>query len=612
MNKDKLKVLLLALASVLAVNYILDKYTINILWPFIKAAYYLAGLYVIGYFISAKARKQKNPGSNSVLECVGKGLVLSCFYFYLVSFVKQLNILTLGIYFLVPLVLLALILKDNEGRAEFVSHVTGFLKRAPFEYLIFLIPLVYASLPSTFYDSLVYHLGLPNFYLQNGGFIAAPQLMYSNMFIYYEISLIPAVFLGDFVPRLFHFLLGTVFVLSIVDYGAAVFKIEKRRILLITIVSLPLTLFLITTVKADLVSAVFIFLGIKKYYDESPLWSAVFWGFAVGIKVFSGLALVLFLLLMIIKNRRLDVKKHAFMVVVFILVISPMVIKNYLFTGNPFFPFFSQYFPNEFWDSSRYVDVRHEVGTHYHSIMDFIKAPYFFSFQEQGAGGMVGPLFLIFLPFLVLYKVPRKYLLFFALALLFAGPLFGEAFRYIYVVFVLLAIFVALSYQLTDHKLLKAVFVTVVFINAVLGFAMLETVNSARYIYFDKINIDEYKAHFFPTYKAYSTIAHTTEKTARILVAGEGRGYYLKRPYMIASAHDYSILKKYLEVANTPQEFLSGIKADGFDYLVFNLAEFRRLQAYERLKPEQEKKLYEFLKQVKPLRQEGSLYIYKL
>jgi hypothetical protein len=601
------------LASLLAVNYIFSNYTINILLPFLKAAYYLAGLFIIGYFVSTgKRRKQKQPDSAGALEYIGKGLVLSCFYFYIVSFLKQLNVLTLGIYFLVPLVLLALIIKDNESRAQFLSHVTGFLKRAPFEYLIFLIPLVYASLPSTFYDSLVYHLGLPNFYLQNGGFIAAPQLMYSNMFIFYEISLIPAVFLGDFVPRLFHFLLGTVFILSIVDYGAAVFKIEKRRILLIAIVSLPLTMFLITTVKADLVSAVFIFLGIKKYYDEKPLWSAVFWGFAVGIKVFSGLALVLFLLLMIIKNRRLDFKKHTFMVVIFILVILPLVIKNYLFAGNPFFPFLSQHFPTEFWDSSRYLDVRHEVGTHYRSIIDFFKAPYSFSFELQGAGGMVGPLFLIFLPFLVLYKIPRKYLLFFALALLFAGPFFGEAFRYIYVVFVLLAIFVALSYQKTDHKILKALFVVVVFINGILAFATLETVNSARYIYFDKISIDAYKAHHFSTYKAYSTIANTTEKTARILVAGEGRGYYLKRPYMIASAHDYSILKKYLIATDTPEKFLSSIKADGFDYIVFNLSEFRRLQSYQRLKPEEVKKLFEFFKQIKPLRHEGSLYIYKL
>ena len=74
-------------------------------------------------------------------------------------------------------------------------------------------------------------------------------------------------------------------------------NMKAHIITLIIIVSLPLSLFLITTVKADLISAMFIFLGIKKYYDNRFMLSALFWGFAVGVKALSGIGLIIFIVL---------------------------------------------------------------------------------------------------------------------------------------------------------------------------------------------------------------------------------------------------------------------------------------------------------------------------
>ena len=114
------------------------------------------------------------------------------------------------------------------GQASRPGKPADFFSRPPAEYAVFLVPLAYAALPPTFYDSLVYHLGIPNLYLQSGGFIPTPQFVYANTFIYYEISLIPAVFLGDMVPRLFHFLLGTLFVLAVADEAVEHWGVKSK------------------------------------------------------------------------------------------------------------------------------------------------------------------------------------------------------------------------------------------------------------------------------------------------------------------------------------------------------------------------------------------------
>ena len=603
-KKELFNWILMAGAVLLTLNYTVDNYMINILIPILKALYLVAALIIIGFFIL--------PRKSSLMEYMTTGMVFSSVYFFTVSSLKLLNSVSLTIYLLIPLILSAITLKHPK-REHLLNSIKTFTHRRPIEFLVFLFPLIYATLPSTYYDTLVYHLGIPNLYLQNSGFIAAPQLLYSNMSIYYELSLIPAVFCGLQVPRIFHFLLGAIFFLSIVDFSANTLKVTKRTILLLVITSLPITLFLLTTIKSDLISALFIFAAIKAYYDKRYSMSALSWGFSIGIKSFSGLALIIFLLLMVIKNRGFKLKRHLIMGGIIFLVLLPLTVKNLILCGNPFFPFFSHIFTSESWNPVRYGMVRQEVGTQYHSMTDFLTLPVRISFNINGAGGVVGPIFLIFLPFLIRMKrLAGKYILFFALLLLVIGPFFGEAVRYIYVVFPLLSIFATISFERMNRKLLKIIFTIVVFINFTLGLGILESINGARLIYFNKYTPDKYIARSFPTYKAFVTVNHMDDPGTKVLLGGEARGFYLSKPYMTSSAHDYSIFKKYLNNSDSVMEFIKNIRSDGYTIIIFNLAEFQRLQGYNRLTGEEEKKLSEYLKRIIPSHQEGLISIYNL
>ncbi len=121
-------------------------------------------------------------------------------------------------------------------------------------------------------------------------------------------------------------------------------------------------MFLLVTCKNDLPGAIFIFLAIKHFQRQNFKLSAVFWGFAVGIKYFNLLPLALFLLLTIKPWKKADLKRLSLMALIIFLVVSPLLVKNLHFNGNPFFPFFSKIFPSPFWDSDRYGRMQADVG----------------------------------------------------------------------------------------------------------------------------------------------------------------------------------------------------------------------------------------------------------
>lgn len=607
-----LKPILLIAGAIFVVNFTVNQFPSHFLFESLKALALLSTIYIIGFF--TLNIKRKIGGSRDFIDYIGTGLVMTTIYFFFVSILQVLNLYTLILYFLSPIALGIFIFKDKRLREQFFSDSGKIWQRGSYEWIVFFLSFLYAALPTVFFDSLAYNSGLPNFFLQNGGFVKTSQFIFANGFIYYETSLIPAVFLGDFIPRLLHFFLGAFFILAVLDYGCREFQLKKRHILLLTILSLPLTLFLITTEKADLITAFFIFLAIKKYFENEIRLSAVFWGFAVGSKSFSIIAIGVFFILVILLNKKFQLKKHLVMLTIILFTILPLLIKNGICTGNPFFPFLSQYFPSPYWDASRLLPVIAEVGNRINSLKDLLQAPYLFSFKIQGAGGMVGPIFLIFLPFLLLEKIEKekRIFLYFPLLLILTSSFFGNAFRYIYIVFILLAMIVAAIYEKQNQRLFKLIFTAVILINFATGFFILEGIYEAKQVYFEKMPVEEYTAAHFPMYHIYQIINTQSNPKARILVAGETRGYYLKRSYMIASAHDYSILKKYVNSAANAKNFISAIKADGFNYLVFNLAEFIRLAPYKPLDQEETKKLFRLLNDIKPSFMENSIFLYKL
>jgi hypothetical protein len=612
-------VYLLTGAAILWTLYaLLPKFPGHFLAPLFKAVLLFIAVLIYGYSVMSLGHGSEKK--INLAAAVGTGLIITTAYFYLVSFFKVLQPFTVWIFYLLPAFFLLQQAVNRNRRAALLESARSFFKRPPLEYPVFFLPLIFAVLPPTFYDTLVYHLGIPNMYLMQGGFLPTPNFLFANTSIYYEISLIPAVFAGDMVPRLFHFLLGSVFLLAAADFASEYFQLKKRWLTLLLLVSMPVTLFLLTTVKNDLPGAFFIFLGLRSLLKEKYPVTGLFWGFAVGIKYFNALPIAIFLALFLIRNKTFPIKKLAVTALTAAATVAPLLIKNFIFAGNPVFPFLSTYFPNDAWDASRFQLMQNDVGKMYHSLTDFLKLPYSVSFGTMGFGGTLGPQFLIFLPLLLIPAARQRlnnkwFLLSASLLLIFIGGYFTVSLRFIFISAVLLTFYLAAVYESIPKKILSFLLFSVIALNLINGTAIQEMMNrSFRLLKWDG-NINVYKSDMFPTFPAIDFVNTNTPTNSQVMLLGEARNFYLKRPYLVASGLDFSILNKHLAPSFSATQSINSLKKDNIDFIILNLNEFNRLQrGYKRMNDQQRSLFIKVLGHLQPniIFRRGGVFVFKL
>jgi hypothetical protein len=149
--------------------------------------------------------------------------------------------------------------------------------------------------------------------------------------------------------------------------------------------------------------------------------------------------------------------------------------------------------------------------------------------------------------------------------------------------------------------------------NFVMSFAMLEKFYQAHSVLGGSYTSEQYREHFFPAYPVFAYINGNTPKGAKILLVGEARNYYLKRPYQLSSALDHCIVKKYLLHGGDASGFFAAIRSDGFSYLLVNFNELERLQKdYAILTVAEKDKLLLFLRTLVPVFQHRFVCLYKI
>ncbi len=241
-------------------------------------------------------------------------------------------------------------------------------KRKTNLFLLFLFCIVGFLVTLTFTppisrDALTHHLAIPKRYLLHGGIYEIPELIFS----YYPMNLdllyfIPLWFGNDILPKFIHlsFGLGTSWLIFV--------YLEKR---LGRNWGLTGALFFLTTpIIVSLASTAYVDLGVTFFTTISLLlllsWTktnelktiilaGIFAGLAAGTK-YNGL-LTIFLLtcftpfIVLHSHKPISSKRAIGLASLFflcaILAVSPWLIRNYIWTGNPIYPLFQSLFANE-------------------------------------------------------------------------------------------------------------------------------------------------------------------------------------------------------------------------------------------------------------------------
>ncbi len=241
-----------------------------------------------------------------------------------------------------------------------------FIKKfVPAVLLIILISgiLLMCSVPPVSRDALTQHLAVPKLYLHHGGIYELPGIIFS----YYPelidlIYCIPLAFGNDIIPKYIHFLFALLTAVLIYKYIKKRLGTFLALVSVLFFLSIPVIIKLSITVYVDLALIFFStasLLSLLKWRKENfhSFWlilSAVFCGLALSTK-YNGI-LTFFLLTCFTpfiylntesKARFCQIKAVLYGFVflfVSLMVFSPWIIRDYLWTNNPVYPLYDNYF----------------------------------------------------------------------------------------------------------------------------------------------------------------------------------------------------------------------------------------------------------------------------
>lgn len=285
--------------------------------------------------------------------------------------------------------------------------------------LVLLLALTAALLPPTSWDGLFYHLKGPKLYWEAGGLVGGIDIPHLSFPSLLEMNFLLAMaWRGDAVAQLVHFSFIFLLVAIVILIAKEWLKMASARVAVLLLFTMPMFLNLATWAYNDLALA---------FYGAAALYLVGLWlqkpdglaqlvlagmmaGLAMSLK-YTSLMIPLLLIAFILWSRRHNWPTAWKPVLAFALpaglLVMPWLIKNWLLTGNPVYPFL---LGGKFWNAYRaaaYAEAGTGIGF---DLLSWVRLPYDLTIglQDASQDGLTGPLFLAGLPLLLAYVfLPR-------------------------------------------------------------------------------------------------------------------------------------------------------------------------------------------------------------
>jgi hypothetical protein len=400
------------------------------------------------------------------------------------------------------------------------------------------------------YDGLMYHVLGPKMFLDHGGFFPQSDNWYVNGPFAIELLFSFGLPFGDEVlAKLIHFAYGVLFL------GAS-WHLARRHLstnqswvttgILLTVPTLPVWASFAyidlgwSAYEVLAVLALVVWWEVRKPSDL--ILSGVFAGLAAGSKYLGlyGVAL-LFLFVMYIslrESRTLALRNLLTFSIPVLLLTAPWLFKNWIWLGNPVYPLF---FGGEGWSSQRlelYTVYLQSFGVG-RSLIDYLALPWNVYAQHEQFGAVMNRIDIpsILFPFSIFVFFKRKEegikaLMAFAIMRFVIWSVGSQQIRFLMPIYPILAIGTATI--LSDFGLRMR--------NAwkdfpallVGGLTLITAFYQVRIFYqftpftafLGRESEDQYLSRIVKDYQAVSTIQPTLMADQKILLIGDGRGYY--------------------------------------------------------------------------------------
>jgi hypothetical protein len=517
-------------------------------------------------------------------------------------------------------------------------HRRDWLWAAPVLIVLFF----YSALPPTFYDSLLYHLGVPGYYLQVGGFAPWPENFFSAFPQNAEMLNLLLLSGGSVHgPKFLSLATAIMLFLFLAAWAGRENKAYHAWLPGLIFFSIPEVVFLSATEKNDMLLMLFLLAGIRllaglkensKGWTEC-IYSGVFLGLAVGVKwqgLFYGAAFVLAYFL----KSRVPLRKRFLQIIligfIIILMILPWLAKNQIMFGNPFHPYLTTIFPTADWSVEQTKQIgegiRRGQGLNPVTLLTFC-LQMFLSPYRFGLTHITGIILLLLIPILFFRRkdaVDNFILTGCGLGLLLMLAV-ARVPRYFLPIFIVLSLPLAAAWEKLEQRFPRyrriaiLLLFSLVLIQAAQAISLLERMTfGAKYTWrklHGKLPDKAQYLNIIPYYPAIEFINKSLPNQARIAFLGEDRTFYIKRSFFASSSFDRNpVLSDFLASRNSA-EWGERLRLRGITHLLYTpqgLARMQEMSFTYRFSGMQQQRLEAILKARKPLFTDGRYFIYQV
>lgn len=472
------------------------------------------------------------------------------------------------------------------------------------------------------YDSLVYHMALPQTYVVRHAITAIPENMYSHFPQNAEMLFTLGLLLkSDLIAQMMtwlSFALSLAWIYSVKDRFssstvgfAALLAASHTSLMLLSSITYVES-FVMLWITASVIS-------VLKWNDapagEKQAWfwailAGIFAGAGLGTKYYAGICVAGIILMGLFKaftettrtERKTRFLQAAACSAAAFLLFAPWAVKNMIEVGNPVFPFFYKMFSSakagiSIDQASGYFKILTEyghAGNFLKSLLEFpylvLKNPLRYGGGIDVLGGLGWELVFASIPLMALSAFKRPSSRWMAVYLIFHWAVWfstGKILRFLVVIVPLSSILAADGFLIlwkNNGKFLKAVLLsgTVVFITVrILLFSYVHHVFQTPMVLLGLESRPEYlsrKLHYYPC--AHALAQRGIPKTAKVLFIGEQRTYHTGRESCPTSIFGRNQFVRWADESPDWKSLKETLVSDGFTHMLFVPKEANRIKGY--------------------------------
>ena len=477
----------------------------------------------------------------------------------------------------------------------------GVVERSAAALLILFLAadLLLALTPETGRDALLYHLAMPKLFLKHHGFLFVPGNAFANYPFHTELLFLLGLFLkGDILAKLINFAFLPVILLGIRQF--AILTMTRNAFPCLSMLMFAVIPSVFTdshmayndlSVTLYTMSALFAFITWNEQKERGwLLLCAFFTGMALANK-YTTLIVPFIGCLGVLWGHRTTGKTGAALrdlslyVFVTFLFGAPFYIKNWLITGNPFYPFLYGIFGGKGWDpeQARLYDASVLYMGMGRGVIDYLLLPWNLSIHARPDtfrfDGVIGPVFLLVLPLLAgirKMETSTKVILVYSLLFFLFWASASQQVRYLFPIFPFLALLVGMV--LTCYRDNRGI--ALFLVAAVAGCLAYNSTYIVRDfmkvrplgVVFGTESRDAFLERSLSPYRMYRFVNTALPLDAKIyLIYMKNWTFLCDRECYADAMFEHYTLQKTLSASTSPEDVYRRFKGMGFTHVMYDV-----------------------------------------